>query len=98
MSQTELVFKTKEDALEALEIARRDYLEEARAAALTLKHKRITIDDVRELCPPPESIDPRVMGAVFNTPDWEAVGYVRSKRTTCHKRPIAQFQYVGGLR
>jgi len=41
--------------------------------------------------PPPESIDPRVMGAIFNRSDWEAVEFVNSHRRTCHKRPIRRF-------
>ncbi len=90
------IFQTKEDALEALEIARKEYLVRAREAAKSpLMGRVVTVDDVRQICPPPKDIDPRVMGAIFNTPDWEATGYIKSTRKTCHGRPIAQFRYVG---
>jgi hypothetical protein len=47
---------------------------------------------VRAACPPPSAVDPRVMGAIFNTPEWQKVGYCNSKRRACHKRPISIFQ------
>lgn len=73
---------------------RADFLETARAVARALAFERgeITIDDVREHCAPPEGVDPRVMGAVFRTDDFEAVGYRKSNRTTCHHRPVAVFR------
>ncbi len=94
------IFETKEAALEALEIARKEYLVRARRAAKTYAiylgpPRLVTVDDVRKECPPPPNVDPRVMGAIFNTPDWETVGYIRSARKACHTRPIAQFRYVG---
>lgn len=83
--------------LDLFELTRPEFLEEARQIArdLALGGKLVTIDDVRVQCPPPDNVDPRVMGAVFNTKEWEASGYIRSTRSTCHKRPICQFRYVG---
>ncbi len=94
------IFETREDALEALEIARKEYLVKARGWAKWLSGVRshsllVTVDEVRKLCPPPDDIDPRVMGAIFNTSDWEWAGYIKSRRKACHGRPIAQFRYVG---
>lgn len=91
-----MTLPTKDAALAALEEARADYLAEARETAiqLSIQRYRITIDDVRRLCPPPPDIDPRVMGAVFAGKLWEIVGYRRSKRSTCHTRPIQIFVYV----
>ena len=98
------IFQSKEDALLALEIARKEYLVRARVVAERLSKRLscrfgvralVTVDNVRAYCPPPQDIDPRVMGAIFNTPDWEATGYIKSTRKTCHGRPIAQFRYVG---
>ena len=83
-----------EDWLSLLETHRPDYLSEARDAARKLLSERqsITINDVREVCPPPADIDPRVMGAVFRHRDFEATGeFVLSSRTTCHRRPIQRF-------
>lgn len=95
-----MTFATADQALDALEIVRRDYLLKARAVAvqLGLKGAAVTVDDIREHCPPPPGIDGRVMGAVFRkAEDWQHVGYTRSKRETCHKRPISQFVYVGPI-
>ncbi len=82
------------DWLDLLETHRPDYLSEARDVARKLLETRasITINDVRDICPPPRGIDPRVMGAVFRHKDFEATGeFVLSNRTTCHNRPIQRF-------
>jgi hypothetical protein len=76
---TQSLFET--EVLPRLEAKRADWLAEARAVA----------NDVRRLCPLPPSIDPRVMGAVFNKSEWVCVGYKRSSRSTCHNRPIGTF-------
>ena len=90
---------SKDEALDLLEKVRREYVLEARSAAISLFQKSgkpITIDDVRQVCPPPEDIDGRVMGAVLRPPEWVRVGYVSSSRRTCHNRPISQFAWTGG--
>jgi hypothetical protein len=82
------------DWLNLLEEHRPDYLTSARNAARKLLETRasITINDVRDICPPPSDIDPRVMGAVFRHADFEATGeFVLSSRNTCHRRPIQRF-------
>ena len=81
-----------EQVLPLFEENRSQFLERARAAATDLwwsRQEPLTIDDIREVCPPPESMDPRVMGAVFA--GWQKVGYTNSRRRECHGRPIAQF-------
>ena len=83
-----------EDWLSLLETHRPDYLTLARDAARELLAERpsITINDVREVCPPPADIDGRVMGAVFRHKDFEATGeFVRSSRGECNHRPIQRF-------
>lgn len=78
------------------EATREGWLSAARDVArqIAARHGRVTIDDVRALCPPPEDVDPRVMGAVFRpTKQWACVGYERSKRSTCHNRPIGIFEH-----
>lgn len=81
------------DWVELLETHRPDYLAEARSAARRLLETRpsITVNDVREVCPPPPDIDGRVMGAIFRHRDFEAVDNVRSDRSTCHHREIKRF-------
>ena len=81
------------DWIALLEAHRPDYLAEARAAARRLLESRqsITVNDVREVCPPPADIDGRVMGAIFRHRDFEAVDNVRSSRSACHHREIKRF-------
>ncbi|MEL6758223.1 MAG: hypothetical protein AAFP81_17460, partial [Pseudomonadota bacterium] len=76
-------------------MTRPEYLARARATARLLLESRdeITINDVREHCPPPPHWDGRVLGAVFKHPDFESTGrIVKSNRSTCHKRPIQLFR------
>ena len=89
------------DWLKLLEEHRPDYLSLARDAARKLLSERdsITINDVRDICPPPSDIDPRVMGAVFRHADFEATGeFVLSSRNTCHRRPIQKFKLTNYYR
>jgi hypothetical protein len=96
MSDTPSMFDT--DVLPLFEEHRADWLAEARATAVSLAIQRgtVTIDDVRDHCPPPDDVDPRVMGAVFRTSDFESTGrHVRSVRRTCHNRPVMVFKLRG---
>lgn len=93
-----MVFETKEEALDALEATRQDWLSAARAVARTIgkEGRAITVNDVRALAPKlPDDVDPRVYGAIFNTPEWEFVAYVKSARKVSHARPVAQFRFIG---
>lgn len=89
-----MTLETKDEALDALEQARAEYIAEARSVAASICEigASITVNDVRRLCPPPGGIDPRVMGAVLRKPQWASLGYVGSKRKTCHGRPVSRFQ------
>lgn len=84
----------RDRVLTALEEHRPDFIAAARMAAV--EHARqfgvVTINDVRAKCPPPENVDPRVMGAVFRDKRFVKVGYENSSRSTCHARPIAKFR------
>lgn len=73
---------------------RADWLNRARRAARMLADVNafVTIDMVRDECPPPDGVDPRVMGAVFTRSEWENCGYVMGKRKESHGRPVAQFR------
>lgn len=90
------LFQTREEALDALELAREGYVAAARKVALRLLETRQTvcIDDVRKVLPPPDNVDPRVMGAVFNSKLFRKVGYRSGSavnRENYHTRPIAVF-------
>lgn len=87
----------RDAALDRLEEARAGWINEARIVAERLARDRgaVTIDDVREACPPPDGVDPRVMGAVMRPPVFEACGFVLSSRAECHRRPIRVFKLRG---
>jgi len=85
----------EEAVLPLFEEYRAGWLANARAVARHLGALQdITIDDVRKLCPPPDSVDPRVMGAVFSGNDWRLLRYVSSHRGISHKRPVGLFRLV----
>ena len=78
---------------------RATYLSAARKAAMKIAAGSIdgtvTIDDVRDVCPPPNNIDPRVMGAVFMEKGvWQKLGWENSVRPACHHRPIQRFKLI----
>ncbi len=80
--------------LPLFEERRADWLDYARNMAFLLgaSGQIVTIDDVRRVCPPPSHVDPRVMGAVFERRKWKYLGSVSSVRSTCHRRPVGQWQ------
>ncbi len=89
----------RQEVLPHLEAARKQFLERARAVAMRIASNNetgiVTIDMVRAQCPPPEGVDPRVMGAVFRSgrhSPWRKIGYVQSRRRACHGRPVALFK------
>jgi hypothetical protein len=85
--------KARDEALDLFELHRAAWLATARDAASRLYRRfgrPITIDDVRDECPPPPGTDPRVMGGVFS--GWRPVGFTNSRRRTCHGRPIRLFE------
>lgn len=90
-----MTFATKEDAFKALEEARAEFLDAARAWLRTRAiGSEATADDVRAAVPVPEGTDGRVMGAVFAGEKWVADGWTKSTRAACHHRPIRVFRRV----
>lgn len=91
-----MTFQSKEEALDALEATRAEWLAAARAWARQYARdgRTITINDVRTHGPAvPDGVDPRVCGAVFaDRAMWECLGYVRSGRRLSHGRPVAKFR------
>jgi len=79
---------------EALNTDRQAWLARARGAARSIAMTRgsVTIDEVREHCPPPNDCDPRVMGAVFKRDEFELIDYIESRRKACHGRHIGIFR------
>ncbi len=61
------------------------------AEAIAIEKGTVTVNDVREACPPPDDDDPRVMGGVFRDKRFTRIGYRNSRRRACHGRPIGIF-------
>lgn len=77
----------------SLRIDRLIWLAEARAVARELWAQRrmaISVEDVRAVLPPPEGVDPRIMGKVFLKRDWEIVGWTLAKGH-CNPRGVRLF-------
>ena len=73
--------------------ARGTWLNAARdcAAAIARQKGSVTVNDVRQACPPPDFADPRILGAVFLSPQFARIGMKPSDRSACHGRPIGVF-------
>jgi hypothetical protein len=76
------------------------WIARARAAARNIAAGKgeITIDDVRAVCPPPDGVDPRIMGAVFQKDRFVRVGFAVSERRACHGRMIGVFRLRASAR
>jgi hypothetical protein len=72
---------------------RHAWIARARDCAIAIAREKgsVTVNDVREACPPPEGADPRIMGAVLLAPQFARIGMRPSDRRTCHGRPIGVF-------
>jgi hypothetical protein len=91
---------SKQQALNLFEQTRPEFLANcrwvAKRVALNRLSRQATVDDVHEQVKLPFGVDGRVFGAVFNSKEWEAVGYTKSKRKINHGRPIAIFRLKDG--
>ena len=89
----QLSLRLKDEALDALEVARAGWITKARswAVAYCRMHGSVTTDDLHAYCPPPADIDPRIMGAIMRQPQFRVDGYMNSKRRECHGRLICVF-------
>ncbi len=90
------------DAIAAIEkpcaSLHQDWIARARAHARRIagERGRVTINDVRMVCPPPDDADPRIMGAVFSRAEFTRVGFQVSHRKSCHGRHIGVFALRAG--
>lgn len=81
----------KQQAMDLFEIQRQAYLSHCRDIAERLYnlYGPLTIDQVREQCPPPQIFNAKVLGAVFNTEKWQKRGYEPTKIKSSHGRLVA---------
>jgi hypothetical protein len=86
-----MIANTKQQAMNLFERERAEYLAHCRDVAERLYnlHGPISIDQVREQCPPPEMFNAKVLGAVFLTEKWQKRGYEPTKIKSSHGRLVA---------
>lgn len=71
-------------------VAGERWLSDARVKALWLAETGdVTTDDIWKVCPPPASVDGRLVSKVFDRAEWEIVGYRHSERGRNNARQIA---------
>jgi hypothetical protein len=89
--------RTDFDSMPQFEEARAGWIGRARAAArrIAAEKGQVTINDVRDVCPPPEGADPRIMGAVLHKGEFTRVDFMVSERRRCHGRTIGVFRLKG---
>jgi len=78
-------------------VAGERWVREARVAALRIFGERgeVTSDDVWNACPPPDTVDGRLMSSVLSRAEWEIVEYRRSARGRNAARKIAVWRLKG---
>jgi hypothetical protein len=84
----------QENAAPRFDTGKMEWLATARDAARRIARENgtVTIDEVREFCPPPDGVDPRVMGAVMQPREFQLIKFVESRRKACHGRHIGLFK------
>ena len=94
MTSTQLPLALRDEVLDRFEVVRAGYLRSARLYALFYcrDHGSVTIEDVRRIFPPPDGVDPRLLGAVLRKPHFVLVGYESGTRKESHGRPIGRFR------
>jgi hypothetical protein len=87
-------FSSKESALSHFEKTRKEFLEECREVARKVCERKgyASIDDVREMVKTPKGVSPKIYGAVFNTKEWQPIGYTRTQRSSSHGRIVGVYE------
>jgi hypothetical protein len=87
----------KQQAFNLFAQKRKEFLDFARWEAIRIWKQKgnITVDDVRAEVSTPTNINPVCWGALFNSSDWECVGYVKTTRQQAHGRPVGCWKYIG---
>jgi hypothetical protein len=87
----------KDEALEALEAANREWVLAARRQAIAVASDfgSVSINDIRPRCPLPHGAHPSLYGAVFRTPVLRAAGYVVAFHSESHGRAVRSYKLAG---
>lgn len=90
------ITQSKQEAMDLFERTRKEFLGHCRWVAKRIYQQKgnVCIDDVREQVQLPDGVNGKVFGAVFNSAEWERVGYTQTKIKTSHSRTIGVFRLV----
>lgn len=95
MNQLALGLEARDEALDRVELStaeRKEWVRRGRLIAQNhiVLHKSITSDELRQIHPVPEGVDPRILGAVFRSPGpFIRLGWKQTENKDAHGRPIA---------
>ena len=80
----------KEQQLGLFEVQHADLLERCRAAAIVYarQHGFVSINEVREAVTLPPGTRPSLLGAVFRTRQFRAIGYTEALHPAAHARVV----------
>jgi hypothetical protein len=73
---------------------REEYRRSAAETAVRIAKEKgfVSADDIHEHCPPPASLDGRIIGTILShISELKPLHYAKSKRKVCHYRPIVIF-------
>ena len=73
------------------------WVDKARSTAKAIAAWRgsVSIDEVLEACPRPESVHPNATGSIFREKCWKRVGYTQSKSPAAHARVVGVYELNG---
>jgi hypothetical protein len=80
----------KEHQLAMFEAREHAFLERCRALAVELarRHGQVCINDIRAAIEVPPGVHPSVLGAVFRTRTFQAIGYTEATHAAAHARIV----------
>ena len=92
-NQLSLGLKLRDEAFDLLERTRAEWIARAltEARVLIARDGYVTTDSLRDVCPVPEGVDARVVGAVLNKRNFLDAGPTKTSRRTSHGRPISKW-------
>jgi hypothetical protein len=87
----------RDRVLAELEQRRASYVNKARAFAVDFARRWgvVSINDVRNGCPPPADVPPAALGAVFKQRIWTVVSFTQANHPAAHARIVRVYKLKG---
>lgn len=88
----------RDSQLALFEMRQADFLESCRALAIEVCKRKgsVSINDIRARLTIPPGVHPSVLGSVFKTKDFFAVGYTEATHPQAHARIVRIYALKGG--